>query len=165
MSNIPKNRKHLNELIERHFGKLLVELDDLSAADAKLMCDDEFSIKDILAVRLWWSNAVMDWVKAGQKGKVPVTPAEGYSWRETPALNAATAKQCRQQSYADIKKKLIAAQKKVLKLIGSLSDKELTKPGVYEWAGKWPIMRWISVGTSSQYDGARKLIRKAKKNR
>lgn len=165
MSNIPKNRADLIRLIETHFSKLQAELKKIDESDARRMCDEDFSIKDILAVRLWWTRAVMGWVEAGRKGDVPVVPAEGYNWRETPALNKSIAVRSRDQPYERICEDLSDEQERLLRLIGSLSDQELTEPGIFEWAGKWPIMRWISIGTSSQYDGARKLIRKAMKQR
>ncbi len=165
MSNIPQNRSHLMELIDGHFDKLLRELEDIDDTSAAAMCDEDFSIKDILAVRVWWSEAVIKWIKAGQQGKTLPIPAKGYSWKETPALNLATAQSSKtKKTYTDIKRKLIASKRKVCKLIESLSDEELTQVGVYEWAGKWPVMRWVSVSTSTQYDGARKLIRKAKRS-
>lgn len=164
MSNIPKNRSDLVQLIETHFSKLATEFDGLDEKDASLMCDADFSIKDILAVRLWWTRAVMRWVEAGRRGEVPETPAEGYNWRETPALNKNIAQLAAKQPYEEICRELAQEKDALMQLIGSLSDKELTEAGQFDWAGKWPVMRWISIGTSSQYDGARKLIRKAMKD-
>ena len=163
MSNIPKNRQDLQALLDRNFARLLDAVDDLSPQDARLMCDEQFSIKDILAVRLWWADAVTHWVQAGKRGERVAIPAEGYTWRQTPELNLCTARKSRKTSYATIKRRLIDSHNKVVALIDSLPDPELTQPGVFEWAGKWPVMRWISVSTSSQYDGARKLISKARK--
>ena len=163
MSNIPKGRDDLVRLIETHFSKLQAELEKVDERDAQRMCDEDFSIKDILAVRLWWTRAVMRWVQTGRIGEVPVLPASGYNWRETPALNKKTAADASKQSYKKICNALTDEQTALLKLIDSLSEEELTRTGVFEWAGKWPVMRWISIGTSSQYDSARKLIRKAMK--
>jgi hypothetical protein len=55
------------------------------------------------------------------------------------------------------------SHRKLIKLIDTLNDEEVTKINQFAWAGKWPIMRWISLGSSSQYHGAAKLIRKALK--
>ena len=30
-------------------------------------------------------------------------------------------------------------------LIDALDDRELLEVGVFDWAGKWPISRWISL--------------------
>lgn len=162
-SSIPKSRDDLIYLVETRFSKLKSELEQVSEQRSTLMCDEDFSIKDVLAVRLWWTRAVMEWIAAGRAGKAPVTPAEGYTWRETPALNKSIAAKSRKRRFAKICGDLAREQKRILRLIDSLSAEELTEPGYFEWAGKWPIMRWISISTSSQYDGARKLIRKALK--
>ncbi len=163
MSNIPKNRDDLIRLIEAHFSKLQTELEKIDEKDAQRMCDESFSIKDILAVRLWWTRAVMNWVQAGRNGEVPNVPASGYNWRETPVLNKKVAAEAKGRRYKRICEQLRAEQPVLLRLIDSLSDEELTGIGIFEWAGKWPVMRWISIGTSSQYDGACKLIRKTMK--
>lgn len=165
MSQIPKSRSHLLNLINDNFKKLEEELIDIDSKSSQLKCDEDFNIKDIIAIRLWWSEAVNDWIVSGQKGRAPIIPAEGYSWRDTPELNRKTAEYFKKTSYKELIKKLKASNKKILKTISSLTDEELTSVGVFEWAGeKWPVMRWVSVGTSSQYAGARKLIRKAKKS-
>lgn len=160
MSNIPKSRSDLFHLIDTHFAKLQKELETIDEAEAQRMCDDTFSIKDILAVRLWWTRAVMDWVEAGRRGEVPAIPAEGYNWRETPALNKSIAEQSQTLSYEHICQALKNEQTRLRHLIDSLSDQELTDVGQFQWAERWPVMRWISIGTSSQYAGARTLIRK-----
>jgi hypothetical protein len=49
----------------------------------------------------------------------------------------------------------------VLSTIDSLSDPELLEAGAFEWAGKWPLARWISINTARQYDTARTFIRRA----
>ncbi len=163
MSNVPKNRDHLIELIESKFEKLTLVLTTLSEEDSQLLVDDDFSVKDIVALRVWWSNAVYQWVTKGRKGESFAVPDKHYGWRETPALNRRTA---RENQAIDLKKNMSSLKRnktKLIKLVSSLDDDELTKVGVYEWAGKWPIMRWISMGSSSQFDSATKLIRTALK--
>ncbi|NRA66219.1 MAG: ClbS/DfsB family four-helix bundle protein [Pseudobacteriovorax sp.] len=163
MSNIPKNRQHLIELLEKHFEKLWALIEGLEEADGRVQVDEDFSVKDIIVIRNWWLASVQKWVKAGQKGKEFPLPAKGYSWKDTPALNAMIAETREDETLAMNRKKLRLSHKRLLKLIGALSDSELTEVGFYEWSRKWPLMRWISVGSSSQYDSAAKLIRKALK--
>lgn len=163
MSSIPKSRDDLLELIESRYSKLWLLIENLTEAEGAIMVDDDFAIKDLIALRWWWAEQVILWIKAGQKGRTPITPAEGYTWRETPALNKSLAKTYDSLSLDETRRKLRSSKTKVVKIIHSLSDEELEQQGVYEWAGKWPLMRWISVGTSSQYDGATRQIRKALK--
>ncbi len=50
---------------------------------------------------------------------------------------------------------------RVMMVIDKLDDEELLRPGVFAWAGKWPIARWISINTARQYTTARTFIRRA----
>ena len=46
----------------------------------------------------------------------------------------------------------------------ALSETLDSGPDDLPWTGKWPIARWISVSTETQWDSARKAIRKAAKS-
>jgi len=46
-------------------------------------------------------------------------------------------------------------------MIDALDDNELLEPRVFEWAGSYPIARWISINTVRQYTTARTFIRRA----
>ncbi|WP_420549082.1 ClbS/DfsB family four-helix bundle protein [Curvivirga sp.] len=163
MSNIPKNRSHLIELIEGNFAKLSVELDTLTNEDAQLIVEEDISIKDILAVRLWWCEATLMWISVGRDGGTCELPAEEYSWQQTPALNKHIAEQAVTVSIEDLIGDLKQGVKEVLRVIDTLTEAELCDVGMFKWAGKWPVMRWVSVNTSSQFDSARKMIRRAKR--
>lgn len=166
MSAIPQNRAHLLELIEGRFAKLWALIEPLSEDEGTILVDDFFSIKDIVILRSWWGERVVKWIVAGQQGKAMAFPAKGYTWRQTPALNRALAEEYEEVSLVAARKKLKGAKTKVIKAIGTLTDRELEELNVFDWTEKWPVMRWISVGTSSQYDGGARLIRKAlKQNR
>lgn len=160
---IPRTRTELVDLVTENYGKLRTELDRVDAETAERICVDEWSIRDVLAVRAWWTERVIDWVQAGRHGKKPVTPAPGYAWQETPRLNADTVAAARDQSYKKIVSRLDRGVKRALKTIDALSDEELLGTGQFDWAGKWPIARWISMNTSTQYVSARKYVRRALK--
>ncbi len=163
MSNIPQNREHLLDLITGHFRKLWKLIEKLDEAQARISVDDDFTIKDIIVIRVWWLQAVQRWIKDGQQGKTFPLPSEDFNWQQTPALNRQTVDQHSSSKLSEAREQLKQLNFELLQLIDSLSDEELTKSGQFEWAGKWPVMRWISVGSSSQYDGAAKQIRKALK--
>ena len=42
-----------------------------------------------------------------------------------------------------------------------LTDRQLLRVGVFDWSGKWAVLRWVSVNTATQYVSARKMIRRA----
>ena len=158
---IPKTRAELIELVTTSFEKLRAELENVGPALAETPCVDDWSVKDLLAVRAWWTESVLAWIEAGRRGESPITPAPGYKWSETPRLNAKLVREARDQSYRTIRGRLERGEERVLATIGALDDRELLEVGVFNWAGKWPIVRWISLNTARQYTTARTLIRRA----
>jgi hypothetical protein len=158
---IPKTRNELTELVTTSFAKLRTELDSGGPALALLPCVDNWSVKDLLAVRAWWTESVVGWIEAGRRGEIPTTPAKGYSWKETPRLNADLVRAAENNSYRTIRARLERGVVRVHTTIDILDDDELLKAGVFDWAGKWPISRWISLNTARQYTTARTFIRRA----
>ena len=158
---IPKSRAELTDLITTSFEKLRAELDKLDPTLAENLCVDDWTIRDLLTVRAWWTESVAEWIEAGRRGQTPVTPAEGYRWHETPRLNAMLVRKAQDQSYRMVRQRLERGQKRVLAIIDALDDQELLEVGVFEWAGQWPIARWISLNTARQYTTARTLIRRS----
>jgi hypothetical protein len=138
---------------------MLLDKSGDSAGD--LPCVDSWSIKDLLAVRAWWSERVVDWIEVGRVGGTLVLPAPGYKWTETPRLNAGIVSVCGPEPYESIRGRLRAAFQRVVAQIDSLTDRELFEVRVFPWAGKWPLSRWLSVNTARQYSTATALIRRA----
>ncbi len=100
-------------------------------------------------------------VPADRRGNVPTTPADGYDWNETPRLNADLVQKAHNQSYRAVRERLERGVIEVLTTTDLLDDTELLEVGVFEWAGKCPISRWLSINTARQYTTARTLIRRA----
>ncbi len=158
---IPKTRQELLDLVQTNFEKLRKELETAGPKVGSLHCVDDWSIKDLLAVRVWWTEKVIDWVEAGMRGENPVTPADGYRWKETPRLNADIVRRSRRESYRSIRVRLQQGYERVIPTIDSLSDHQLLDVGVFQWAGSYPVSRWLSLNTSRQYETARTLVRRA----
>ncbi|MBT8137523.1 MAG: ClbS/DfsB family four-helix bundle protein [Gammaproteobacteria bacterium] len=162
---IPKSRKDLVDYLQSTYEKLHAELEATGSRAGSLHCVDDWSIKDLLAVRVWWTEHVIDWVEAGQRGERPVTPADGYRWKETPRLNADIVKKCRRESYKSLRQRLEQGYRRALQVIDGLDEGELLDVGVFEWAGGYPVSRWISINTARQYTTARTFIRRAQRKR
>jgi hypothetical protein len=158
---IPNTRAELTDLTRSTFEKLRAELEAAGSGVGSLSCVDEWSVKDLLAVRAWWTENVIDWIEAGMRGESPITPAEGYRWNETPRLNADVVKAARRESYRSVRARLERGFEHVMRTIDALDDTELLGIGVFAWAGKYPISRWISINTARQYTTARTFIRRA----
>jgi len=158
---IPKTRAELTSQIRSSYTKLRTELDQAGTGIAKLPCVNGWSVKDLLAVRTWWTEHVINWVEAGIRGETPTTPAPGYRWSETPRLNTDIVIKNRRESYHSIRARLEQGYRRVMDTIDSLDDTELLEVDVFPWAGKYPISRWISINTTRQYLTARTYIRRA----
>jgi len=161
----PTTRRDLIELLETTFQRLCGELDKAGPDVADLPCVDDWSVRDLLAVRAWWTEQVVEWIEAGRRGEMPVTPAPGYRWNETPRLNADIVEAARHESYAEIRNRLERGFERVLATVHALDDRQLLDAGIFVWAGKWPIARWISINTQRQYATARSYIRRALRSR
>lgn len=158
---IPRTRTELTDYVRSAYQKLECELDVASSKTGNVDCVDDWSVKDLLAVRAWWTENVIDWVEAGQRGERPITPAQGYRWKETPRLNADIVRKSQRESYRAIRGRLRKGFERVMSTIDSLDDHELLDVGAFDWAGKYPVSRWISINTARQYTTARTFIRRA----
>lgn len=163
MSQIPSSREHLNELLTQSYSKLIGVLDTCGSELADVVCVEDWTVKDLLAVRLWWLESVCNWIQTGRRGETPVIPAEGYRWNETPRLNNDIVKNSEASTYQQIRNELAAAYAGLLKLIEELDDHELLDVGVYSWTEKWPLARWISLSSSTQFSSAARYVRHALK--
>jgi hypothetical protein len=158
---IPKTRTELVHQVTDAYAKLHDELEKAGAAAAKLPCVDDWTVGDLLAVRVWWTEHVIEWIEAGRRGETPVTPAPGYQWRETPRLNADIVRAERRTSFAALRQRLDRGAKQALATIDTLTDRELFTVGAFPWTGTLPLSRWISINTARQYTTARTYIRRA----
>ena len=158
---IPKNRVELLEQLQTSYTKLQSTMENAGDAVFELHAIDDWNVADLLAVRAWWTEKVAKWVVAGRENRRIYLPARGYRWNQTPQLNAAIVTRSRTQSFRTIRNRLARGYSNLLLLIADLTDEELFGVGVFSWAGKWPIARWISINTTRQYSTATTLIRKA----
>jgi len=158
---IPATRAELEGQVSSSYEKLRLELDEAGARIGRLPCVDDWTVKDLLAVRAWWTESVIDWVEAGTRGEVPVTPAQGFRWSETPRLNAEIVRRSRRESFRSIRERLESGYQRAVRTIDSLNDRDLLEPHAFQWAGRYPVSRWISINTARQYTTARTFIRRA----
>ena len=162
---IPKTRKELLEQLVPAWQKLEAELYSSGEDVGDLPCVDDWTVKDLLAVRVWWTGSVIDWVEGWRSGEHPVTPKEGYRWQDTPKLNADIVDQSRAETYSEIISQLKVNYYRILSTVKDLSDAELVDVAHFEHAGRYPVCRWISINSTRQYLTARTYLRKALRER
>ena len=162
----PKSKIELQQLSASNFKKLMDQVDGMSLDDRNAVFPERYlnrNVKDVLAHLHEWHNMMMLWYDQGMKGVKPDMPKKGYTWKETSALNHEIWNQFKDNSYADILRKLKISHQKVTKVIDSHSNEELFTKKNYKWTGSTSLGAYLISSTSSHYDWAYKLIKKCTK--
>ncbi|MEO1032834.1 MAG: ClbS/DfsB family four-helix bundle protein [Bacteroidota bacterium] len=162
----PKSKPELLELSAVNFSKLFDFIEALSPrVQEKTFPKGTLNrnIRDVLMHLHHWHGMMLNWYDVGMRGEKPDMPAKGYTWKTTPELNIWIQKQ-----YTDIpleKAKILLKESysKVIHLTNSHSNDELFEKKRYKWTGSTSLGAYLISTTSSHYDWALKLIKKANK--
>jgi len=162
----PKSKDELLELSQSNFKKLNDYVDNFSKDEQQT----EFppgtmnrNIRDVLAHLHHWHLMMLDWYKVGMKGEKPDMPAKGYTWKTTPALNRWIWEKYSDTNLKDTRKMLNDSYEQLQAVIQAHNNDELFEKKRYKWTGTTSLGSYLVSATSSHYDWAYKLIRKAKK--
>lgn len=157
----PKTKKELLDASDTEFAKLQEILASISPQDnAKPGVCDDWSVKDIVAHLHAWHMMMLDWYEQGMKGEEPAIPGEGYTWKDTPKLNAEIYQRWANVDYKEIMNKLAHSHQQVMRIIRNHSDRELFTKKKYTWTGSTSLGAYLISATSSHYNWASKLIKK-----
>ena len=85
------------------------------------------------------------------------------TWKTTPELNRWIWEKYKDTPLADAKKDLESSFIKIRNLIEQHNDEELFEKKRYKWTGTTSLGAYLVSATSSHYDWAIQLIKKAKK--
>ena len=121
------------------------------------------NIRDVLAHLHHWHCMLLGWYTEGKKGKQPVMPAEGYGWKDTPALNKRIWQDYQEYSLEEVRSLLDISYEAVQKIILKHSDKDLFEKKKYKWTGSTSLAAYLIANTSSHYNWAYRLIVKQHK--
>ncbi|MGZ9166823.1 MAG: DinB family protein [Anaerolineales bacterium] len=160
----PTTKNQLLQAIEierKALEELLSELSPAQMTQPGLV--GEWSAKDVLAHLIEWEHMVLSWHSAGLKGKVPVTPAEGFNWAQLPQLNQQIYEKHCDRPLADIQKEFKSSFKKILSTIQGLSEEDLFTHGRYAWTKNNTLGAYFISSTSSHYHWARTTMKKGLK--
>ncbi|AUS34185.1 hypothetical protein ABIE52_005479 [Rhodococcus sp. OAS809] len=159
------SREELVSELDSAYSKLEALLDGVAEADAfDAVAVDAWTVHDVLAVRVWWAEAVAEWIGAGLRDEAPQTPAAGYKWTQTPALNQSVVDASIDIPAQELRDRLGAAVAILRNYIETLDDDQLLSVGVFSWTRTWPVSRWIAVNTITQYASLSKMIRRVLKS-
>ena len=120
-----------------------------------------WSVKDILAHLLEWQQMNLDWYTAGLRGEKVYMPARGYTLRELPRLNQMIYRKHHHRSLKSVVQDFEEHHGKIIALIDSLSDGDLTIIGRYSWTGpSWTLSDYLRASTAAHYLWARQRIQR-----
>ena len=162
----PKSKSELLQLSQDNFMKLNDFIDQKSRGEQ----EKEFpkgtmnrNVRDVLAHLHHWHLLTLDWYKIGMSGEKPEMPAKGYTWKTTSDLNKWILENYQSSTLKKVRKLLNKSFQQVQGIIESHSDEELFEKKKYKWTGSTSLGAYLISATSSHYDWAFKLIRKATK--
>ena len=164
----PKNKTDLLDLSEKNFQKLFhfIEAFDMEKQEESFPPGTmNRNIRDVLIHLHQWHLMMAKWYKIGMSGEKPAMPDEGYTWKTVPALNKLIWEEAQAISLEDAKQKVSSSHKDVRAIIEKHSDEELFEKKRYKWTGSTSLGAYLISATSSHYDWAFKLIKKANKRR
>lgn len=121
------------------------------------------NIRDVLAHLHHWHLLLLKWYEVGMSGEKPAMPAEGYTWKTTADLNREIRKQYLDSSLKEVNEQLFNSHYEVHQLIDQHTNEDLFEKKKYHWTGSTSLGAYLISATSSHYNWAYKLIRKAKK--
>jgi len=119
------------------------------------------NIRDVLAHLHHWHLMFLKWYRVGMAGEKPEMPAPGYTWRTTTDLNKAIQQKYQHSSLIDIQSALTNSFQEVYRIMEHHTDEELFTKQRYHWTGSTSLGAYLVSATSSHYDWALKLIRRA----
>ncbi|NNE28313.1 MAG: ClbS/DfsB family four-helix bundle protein [Saprospiraceae bacterium] len=162
----PKTKDELQTLSKANYKKLLEFVDSFSEKEQKASFPKgtmNRNIRDVLAHLHEWHLLFADWYKVGMKGQKPDIPAKGYSWKTTPDLNKKIQKKYSKMALPDVRKLLNKSFRQIQKIIAKHTEEELFEKKRYKWTGSTSLGAYLVGASSSHYDWAFKLIKKAKR--
>lgn len=122
-----------------------------------------WSVKDTLLHLAEWEQMCLGWYRAGKAGQTPVTPAEGYNWRQLDALNQAIYEKYRDLPLEDALARCRFSYQEFLSAVEGMSEAEAETPGFYVWTKGHPLAGWISSNGGNHYRWAHKELSKGLK--
>ncbi|TRX62746.1 ClbS/DfsB family four-helix bundle protein [Fulvivirga sp. M361] len=162
----PTTKADLLALSQKNFTKLNEFVDNFPEEQQNAEFPEGMlnrNIRDVLAHLHQWHLMVLDWYTVGMRGDKPDIPAKGYNWRTIPDLNREIQKKYSHTPLMEVRRLLNDSYTKIQDLIQSHSDEELFERQRYKWTGTNALGAYLVSATSSHYDWAFKLIKKATK--
>jgi len=119
---------------------------------------DGWSVQDLVAHLMEWHVMFLRWYREGCDGGVPVMPAPGYKWSQTPELNWAIWRKHRGKAGGRIMQEFESSYRESRAVVIDLSPSALLAPGHFGWTRKYPLTTYLAPNTSSHYRFATRVL-------
>jgi len=162
----PKSKQELISLSNNNFKKLKELVIHSSDTNKELVFPEGMmnrNVRDVLAHLHHWHLMMLEWYQVGMSGEQPSMPAKGYTWKTTPALNRQIWKDYQTVTLENIQQELNDSFENIQHIMHQHSDEELFEKKRYSWTGSTSLGSYLVSVSSSHYDWAFKLIKKAMK--
>ncbi len=160
----PLNKTQLLDIIRKEYGRLEQSLTRITSDHMAVPGQPEaWSVKDIIAHLYEWQQMFSSWYQAGLRGETPAVPAQGYKWNQLPALNQAIFEKYRSLDSDRILAMFGQSHRDTVQFIESLSDSDLTTPGLFPWMNHNTLLSYLNSATAAHYLWARMEIMKTLK--
>ena len=163
----PKNKKELLKLSRANYKKLNDFVDSFPKEEQHAEFPEgttNRNIRDVLAHLHEWHLMFLEWYNVGMQNEKPDMPAKGFTWKNLPELNKKIWESYNDAGLEEIRKLLNKSFLEIQKIIDRHTEKELFEKKHYSWTGSTSLGAYLVSATSSHYDWAYNLIRKAKKS-
>lgn len=160
----PLNKNELLHLSQKNYGELIDFVDSLTEAERNKTFPEgtmNRNIRDVLAHLHHWHKMLLDWYAVGMSGQMPDMPAKGYTWKMTPELNKWIWGQYQKADLKEVQGMLDESFQDIQHIITSHTNEELYEKRKYKWTGSTSLGAYLVSASSSHYDWALKLIKKA----
>ena len=162
----PKTKEELLKLSRENYRTLITYIDALTPEEQHADFPEgtmNRNIRDVLAHLHEWHLMFLDWYETGMKNEKPDMPAKGYTWRDLPDLNRKIWEEYKDADLEKIRALLHDSYTEIQRIIEHHTNNELFEKKRYKWTGSTSLGAYLVSATSSHYDWAYKLIKKAKK--
>ncbi len=156
-----QNKAQLLEFGKTELDRLISLINQLSdnQRDKEFVFDNR-TAKDIVAHVYAWQLLEVDWYEVGMHGGKPQIPAPGYTFKDAPTLNEKLYQEYKLMKWDELIKKLKNAHNKLITIINSHTDNELSTKKRYAWTGSTSMTCYFASALSSHYVWAVDLVRK-----
>ena len=160
----PKTKDELIEQSNSNYDRLVDQIHALTPEQRSAEFPKEYlnrNIRDVICHLHHWHLLFMNWYEQGKRDIKPDMPAKGYTWKTTPELNRDIQRKYSEETLNSALLLFEDSHNRVMRIINRHTNEELFTKEKYKWTGSTSMGSYLVSNSSSHYDWAYKLIKKA----